>query len=87
MITNVHIYTRKTGQFKWDPLDHQLYNLDTSPFDFNVFGLLKNHLKWKRINSDDELKDSVKDKASSRPQKLALNQRDRCAQAYGAQFE
>ena len=41
-----------------------------SPCDFHMFGPLKKHLKGKYFNSDDELKDAVKEKYSSPPQKF-----------------
>ena len=51
-------------------------------------------VKSDRFNSDDELKDAVKDWISSRPQEFweqgilrLVNQWDRCAQAYGVYFE
>ncbi|GFW96137.1 HTH_48 domain-containing protein [Trichonephila clavipes] len=59
------------------------------PCDFHVFGPLKKHLKGKRFNSDDVLKDTVKDWVSSQPQEFweqgilgLVQQWDRCAQAY-----
>ncbi|GFS31961.1 hypothetical protein TNIN_312071 [Trichonephila inaurata madagascariensis] len=55
---------------------------------------LKKHLKGKRFNPDDVLKDTVKDWVSSQPQEfweqgilLLVHQWDRCAQAYGVYFE
>ncbi|GFY46252.1 HTH_48 domain-containing protein [Trichonephila inaurata madagascariensis] len=67
---------------------------DMLPFDFHVFGPLKKRLKGKRFNSDDVLKDTVKDLVSSWPQELweqeilwLVHQWDCCAQAYGVYFE
>ncbi|GFX72220.1 histone-lysine N-methyltransferase SETMAR [Trichonephila clavipes] len=54
-------------KFKWETLDHPPYSSDMSPCDFPVFGPLKKHLKGKRFNSDDVLKDTVKDWVSSQP--------------------
>ncbi|GFY54924.1 histone-lysine N-methyltransferase SETMAR [Trichonephila inaurata madagascariensis] len=82
------------AKFKWEQLDHPPYSLDMSPCDFHVFGHLKKHLKGKRFNSDDELKDVVKDWVSSRSQEFweqgiirLVNQWVPCAQAYGKYFE
>ncbi|GFX92657.1 histone-lysine N-methyltransferase SETMAR [Trichonephila clavipes] len=82
------------GKFKWETLDHLPYSLDMSPCDFHVFGPLKKHLKGKRFNSDDVLKDTVKDWASSQPQEFweqgilrLVHQWDRWAQAYGVSFK
>ncbi|GFW08023.1 hypothetical protein TNCV_2977921 [Trichonephila clavipes] len=44
--------------------------MDMSPGDFHAFGPLKKSLKGKRFNSDDELKDAMKDWVSSRPQEF-----------------
>ncbi|GFV42289.1 hypothetical protein TNCV_3165201 [Trichonephila clavipes] len=56
---------------------------------FPCVGPLKKHLKGKRFNSDDVLKDTVKDWVSSQPQEFweqgilrLVHQWDRCAQAY-----
>ncbi|XP_037572224.1 histone-lysine N-methyltransferase SETMAR-like [Dermacentor silvarum] len=49
------------AKFKWEQLDHSPYSPDMSPCDFNVFGPLKKHLKRKRFNLANELKDAVKD--------------------------
>ena len=51
----------KQTKFKWEQLDHLPYSPDMLPCDFHVFGALKKHLKGQRFNSDDELKDAVKD--------------------------
>ena len=82
------------AKFKWEQLDHAPYSPDMSPCDFYVFGPLKKHLKGKRFNSDDELKDAVMDWVSSRPQEFweqgilrLVNQWDCCAQANGEYFE
>ena len=32
----------KQAKFRWEQLDHPLYSLDMSPWDFHVFGSLKN---------------------------------------------
>ncbi|GFW56812.1 histone-lysine N-methyltransferase SETMAR [Trichonephila clavipes] len=48
-------------KFKWETLDHPPCSLEMSPCDFHVFGPLKKHLKGKRFNSDDVLRDTVKD--------------------------
>ncbi|GFW88301.1 histone-lysine N-methyltransferase SETMAR [Trichonephila clavipes] len=47
-------------KFKWETLDHPPYSLDMLPCNFHVFGPLKKHLKGKRFNSDDILKDTVR---------------------------
>ncbi|GFS90301.1 histone-lysine N-methyltransferase SETMAR [Trichonephila clavipes] len=57
-------------KFKWETLDHLPYSSDMSPRDFYVLGPLKKHLKGKRFNSDDVLKDTVKDWVSSQPQEF-----------------
>ncbi|GFU10221.1 histone-lysine N-methyltransferase SETMAR [Trichonephila clavipes] len=76
-------------KFKWETLDHPPYSSDMSPCDFHVFGPLKKHLKGKRFNSDDVLKDTVKDWVSSQSQEFweqgilqFVHQWDRCAQVY-----
>ena len=56
----------KKAKFKWEQLDHPLYSPDMSSYDFHVFGPLKKYLKGQRLNSDDELKDAVKDWISLR---------------------
>ncbi|GFS66023.1 histone-lysine N-methyltransferase SETMAR [Trichonephila clavipes] len=73
-------------KFKWETLDHPPYSPDMSPCDFHVFGPLKKHLKGKRFNSDDVLKDTVKDRVSSQSQEFweqgilrLVHQLDRCA--------
>ena len=48
------------AKFKWELLDHPTCSLDMSPCDFYVFGPLRKHLKWQRFNSDDELRDAMK---------------------------
>ena len=58
----------KRAKFKWEQFDYPPYSPDMSPCDFQVFGPLKKHLKEQRPNSDDELKNAVKDWVSSRPQ-------------------
>ncbi|GFT75482.1 histone-lysine N-methyltransferase SETMAR [Trichonephila clavipes] len=55
-------------KFKWETLDHPDYRPHMSPCDFHVFGPLKKHLKGKHFNSDDILKDTVKNRVSSQPQ-------------------
>lgn len=82
------------AKFRWERLDHPPYSPDMSPCDFHVFGPLKKHLKGRQFNSDDEVKDAVKDWVSSRPQEFweqgilrLVHQWDRCAQAYGAYFK
>ncbi|GFW43319.1 histone-lysine N-methyltransferase SETMAR [Trichonephila clavipes] len=81
-------------KFKWETLDHPPYSPDMPPCDPHVFGPQKKHLKGKRFNSDDLIKDTVKDCVSSQPQELweqgilrLVHQWDRCAQAYGVYFE
>ncbi|GFY56226.1 histone-lysine N-methyltransferase SETMAR [Trichonephila inaurata madagascariensis] len=81
-------------KFKWETLDYPPYSTDMSPCDFHVFGPLKKHLKGKRFNSDDVLKDTVKDWVSSQPQEFweqgimrLVYPWDRCVQAYGVYFE
>ncbi|GFV39614.1 histone-lysine N-methyltransferase SETMAR [Trichonephila clavipes] len=81
-------------KLKWETLNHPLYSQDMSPCDFHVFVPLKKHVKGKCFNSDDVLKDTVKDWVSSQPQEFweqgiqrLVNQWDRCAQAYGVYFE
>ncbi|GFW66004.1 histone-lysine N-methyltransferase SETMAR [Trichonephila clavipes] len=81
-------------KLKWETLDNPPCCPDMSPCDFHVFGPLKKHLKGKRFNSDDVLKDTVKDWVSSQPQEFweqgilrLVHQWDHCAHAYGAYFE
>ncbi|GFW53271.1 histone-lysine N-methyltransferase SETMAR [Trichonephila clavipes] len=81
-------------KFKWQTLDHPPYSPDMSSCDFHVFGPLKKHLKRECFNSDDVLKDTVKDWVSSQPEEFweqrilrLVHQWDRCAQAYGVYFE
>ncbi|GFY77193.1 mariner Mos1 transposase [Trichonephila inaurata madagascariensis] len=81
-------------KFKWETLDHPPYSPDMSPCDSHVFGPQKKHLKGKRFNSGDVLKDTVKHWVSSQPQEFweqgilrLVHQWDRCAQAYGIYFE
>ncbi|GFW15320.1 mariner Mos1 transposase [Trichonephila clavipes] len=81
-------------KFKWETLDHPPYSPDMSPSDFHVLGPLKKHLKEKCFNSDDVIKDAVKDWVSSEPQEFweqgilrLVHQGDHCAQAYGVYFE
>ncbi|GFY36318.1 mariner Mos1 transposase [Trichonephila clavipes] len=64
-------------KFKWETLDHPTYCPDMSPCDFNVFGPLKKHLKGKRFNSNDVLKDTVKDRVSSQTQEF-WEQKESC---------
>ena len=54
--------------------------------DFYVFGLLKKHLNWQRFISEHEVKNAVKDLASSRSQnsRSTVFFEYRCAQVYGA---
>ncbi|GFV54871.1 histone-lysine N-methyltransferase SETMAR [Trichonephila clavipes] len=54
-------------RFKWETLGNPPYSSDMSPCNFHVFGPMKKHLKGKRFNSDDVLKDTVKDWVSSQP--------------------
>ncbi|XP_037564471.1 histone-lysine N-methyltransferase SETMAR-like [Dermacentor silvarum] len=49
------------AKFKWKQLEHPPYSPDMSPCNFCVVGPLKKHLKGMCFNSDDELKDAVKD--------------------------
>ena len=58
----------KRTKFNWEQLDHLSYSPVMSPCYFHVFGRWKNI--GQRFNSDDEFKNSVKDEASSRPQKF-----------------
>ena len=51
----------KRAKFKWEQLDYPSYSPNMLPWDFHVFGPLKKHLKRQHFNSDDELKDAVKD--------------------------
>ncbi|GFT06043.1 histone-lysine N-methyltransferase SETMAR [Trichonephila clavipes] len=81
-------------KLKWKTLYHPPYSPDMSPSDCHVFGPLEKHLKGKRFNSDNVLKDPVKDWVSSRAQEFweqgilrLVHQWDRCAQAYGVYFE
>ncbi|GFV36791.1 mariner Mos1 transposase [Trichonephila clavipes] len=72
---NVHPHVSRVAQmeldkFKWETLDHSPYSPDMSPCDFHVLGPMKKHLKRKRFNSDDVLKDTVKDWVSSRTQEF-----------------
>ncbi|GFW23868.1 histone-lysine N-methyltransferase SETMAR [Trichonephila clavipes] len=64
-------------KFKWETLDHPPYSPDMSPCDFHVFDPLKKHLKGKRFNSDDVLKDTVKNWVSSQPQEF-WEQKESC---------
>ncbi|GFU17889.1 histone-lysine N-methyltransferase SETMAR [Trichonephila clavipes] len=80
--------TQMELDFKWETLDHPPYSPDMMPCDFHVFGPLKKHLKGKCFNSDDVLKDTVKDWVSSQSQEFweqgilrLVHQWDRCAQA------
>ncbi|GFV40866.1 histone-lysine N-methyltransferase SETMAR [Trichonephila clavipes] len=57
-------------KFKWETLDHPPYSPDMSHCDFYVFDPLKKHQKGKCFNSDDVLKDTVKDWISSQPQEF-----------------
>ncbi|GFU53119.1 histone-lysine N-methyltransferase SETMAR [Trichonephila clavipes] len=57
-------------KFKGETLEHPPYSPDMSLCDFHVFGPLKKHLKGERFNSDDVLKDTVKDWVSSHPQEF-----------------
>ncbi|PRD32520.1 UNVERIFIED_CONTAM: Histone-lysine N-methyltransferase SETMAR [Trichonephila clavipes] len=60
-------------KFKWETLDHPPYGPDMSPYDFHVFGPLKKHLKGKRFNLGDILKDTGKDWVSSQPHRNSRN--------------
>ena len=51
----------KTTKFNWGQLVHPSYSPDMSPCEFYVFGPLKKRLKKQGLNSDNELKDAVKD--------------------------
>ena len=51
----------KRAKFKWEQLEHLSYSPDMLPCDFHVFGPMKKPLKRPHFNSDNELKDAVKD--------------------------
>ncbi|GFY62784.1 histone-lysine N-methyltransferase SETMAR [Trichonephila inaurata madagascariensis] len=59
---NAHLQgTHAELSFIWEQLDHPSYSPNMSPCDFHVLDPLKKDLKGKHFNSDDELKDAVKD--------------------------
>ena len=45
--------------FKWEQMDYPLYSPDLVPSDFHLFLHLKNFLRGKRFDDDDDLKDAV----------------------------
>lgn len=87
------VTSSELAKFKWEQLEHPPYSPDLSPCDFHLFGPLKKHLKGKRFNSDDELKDTVEDWLLSQPQTFweqgilrLVKQWDSCIAASGDYF-
>jgi histone-lysine N-methyltransferase SETMAR len=48
----------KTG---WENLDHPQYSPDLAPSDFHLFSKMKEFLGSKRMATDEEMKETVKD--------------------------
>lgn len=51
--------------FGWEQIDHPPYSPDLAPSDFHLFRYLKEFLGGKRFDTDDEVKEAVKDWLSS----------------------
>ncbi|GFY27506.1 histone-lysine N-methyltransferase SETMAR [Trichonephila clavipes] len=82
------------AKFKWEQLDTPPCSPDMSPCDFHLFVHPEKHLKGKRFNSDDELKNTDKNWVSPWSEEFKqqgilwfVNQWDRCAQSHGVYFE
>jgi len=54
-------------KFKWEILDHPLYNPDLAPSHFHLFLHLKKHLAWKKFD-DDEVQEEVMSGSEGRRQ-------------------
>jgi hypothetical protein len=46
-------------KLKFELLPHPAHSLDPTPFDYRIFGLIKNALRGRRFSNDDEVKDML----------------------------
>lgn len=88
---NVSVATLQ--KFKWEILEHSPYSPDLAPCDFHAFGPLKTHLKGRRFNSDDEVKEAVTEFLRQQPKEFykqgitrLVSQWDKCLNAHGEFF-
>ena len=63
-----HITFNAIRQLNWEVLEHPAYSPDLAPSDFNLFGPLKNALRGRRFETDDEVKEVVHDWLRSQSQ-------------------
>ena len=57
-------------KFKWEVLGHPPYSTDLSPCDYAIFGPLKKALKGKRLISDDDVKQYVRNWFTTPPREF-----------------
>ena len=50
----------KLQRFGWETLQHPPYGPDLSPFDFHIFGDLKEDIRGRRFDSDEEVQEWVR---------------------------
>ena len=99
MHDNARPHTAKETQtlikkFGWEQMDHPPYSPDLAASDFHLFRYLKEFLGGKRFDTDDEVKEAVKDWLSSQAadfynlgiQKL-VERCDKCLNKYGNYVE
>jgi hypothetical protein len=88
-----HATATHLNKFRWEVLQHPAYSPDLSPCDFHIFGPLKKELKGHRFQSDDEVKERVRDFFMQQPKSFyekgieSLTQRwDLCLNNHGDYF-
>lgn len=61
---------QKFGAFDWEILEYSPNSLDLSPFDFHLFGPLKERLRGKRFDDGAAVKTFVRQRLQERPKKF-----------------
>lgn len=47
--------------FKWDIINHPSYSADLSPYDYHLFGPMKQHLEGEKYGNDAEVEAAIRD--------------------------
>jgi len=56
-----HLTINTFQKMNWEVLEHPAHNPDLAPFDFHLFGPLKNTLRGRKFADDDDVKGAVND--------------------------